>query len=357
MSVNNAIARHHSSVKELEKFKFTSYNVLSSHLCEPTYFTSCNPDWLSPAHRFDKLQQKLELEMKENAIISLQEVSHLWCGKLHAFFASNGYYFVPTSYGHKFNGYMGVGIAVPLAEYHIEDVDIVRVADTKKTPKKQRLGVVQNFIVQVQRFFQQLGSLIGVYKKIESMWDNVLKRHNQMVCLRLHSRATGKSFVVGTYHMPCMFKKPSVMVTHCALSAQYIQKFAKGDPFVFMGDFNIKPKSSQYELLTQGDLEENHPDYPVPMDESDTWIPAVKPPLRSAYVTHSPTKTEPDFTNYAKIRDDETFIETLDYIFHSDHWDVTAVRELPHRDTVPGPLPIEDEPSDHILISADMTLK
>ena len=45
------------------------------------------------------------------------------------------------------------------------------------------------------------------------------------------------------------------MVTHCALSAQHIQKFAKSDPFVYVGDFNIKPDSSMYALLTQGTIE------------------------------------------------------------------------------------------------------
>lgn len=45
------------------------------------------------------------------------------------------------------------------------------------------------------------------------------------------------------------------MITHCALSAQHIQKFAKTDPFVYVGDFNIKPDSSMYDLLTKGAIE------------------------------------------------------------------------------------------------------
>jgi hypothetical protein len=194
-------------------------------------------------------------------------------------------------------------------------------------------------------------------------------------------------------------------VTHCALSAQHIQKFAKADPFVYVGDFNIKPLSSQYELLTRGSLDKNvrlfsfitnscscaltflflwylvflapshahhshspahthlcsyytaytqHPDYPQ-VEEGDSWTPEVKPPLSSAYVTKE--GAEPDFTNYAKVQEDPTFIETLDYIFHSKGWQVDSVLPLPHRDTVAGPLPNKDEPSDHILISARMSLK
>lgn len=45
------------------------------------------------------------------------------------------------------------------------------------------------------------------------------------------------------------------MVTHCALSAQHIAKFAKSDPYVYCGDFNIKPGSSMYNLLTQSTID------------------------------------------------------------------------------------------------------
>ena len=46
-----------------------------------------------------------------------------------------------------------------------------------------------------------------------------------------------------------------VMVTHCALSAQHIQRYAKEDPYVYVGDFNIKPDSSMYKLLTEGEID------------------------------------------------------------------------------------------------------
>ena len=45
------------------------------------------------------------------------------------------------------------------------------------------------------------------------------------------------------------------MVTHCALSAQHIQRYAKEDPYVYVGDFNIKPDSSMYKLLTEGEID------------------------------------------------------------------------------------------------------
>ncbi len=89
------------------------------------------------------------------------------------------------------------------------------------------------------------------------------------------------------------------------------------------------------------------------VQSGDNWEPTLTP-LRSAYAVSS--GQEPDFTNYAKIQDQETFIETLDYIFLSKEWGVASVAPLPHRSVVVGPLPNEGEPSDHILLSATLTL-
>jgi 2',5'-phosphodiesterase len=65
---------------------------------------------------------------------------------------------------------------------------------------------------------------------------------------------------------------------------------------------------------------------------------------------------EPDFTNYAKVQDQETFVDTLDYIFLSQQWKVNKVKDLPSRDEIQGPLPNAEEPSDHVLIAAELSL-
>ncbi len=89
------------------------------------------------------------------------------------------------------------------------------------------------------------------------------------------------------------------------------------------------------------------------MQEGDSWLPDIAP-QRSAYRVMN--GSEPDFTNYAKIQDQDAFIDTLDYIFLSEQWKVNGVRPLPHRDEVGGPLPNMSEPSDHILLSAALEL-
>jgi len=93
----------------------------------------------------------------------------------------------------------------------------------------------------------------------------------------------------------------------------------------------------------------------VPGSRPDEWTPSLKEQFYSSYVTKH--GSEPDFTIYSKFQQDPIFIETLDYIFHSRGWRVDSVLALPDRSNVDGPLPNRDEPSDHLLLSAAMTLR
>ena len=67
---------------------------------------------------------------------------------------------------------------------------------------------------------------------------------------------------------------------------------------------------------------------------------------------------EPEFTNYAWTPWGGTqFCETLDYIWLSPEWHVDDVVDLPSRSelTVES-FPSQDEPSDHMLIGATLSL-
>lgn len=119
MSSSNALSTH----------RVTSYNVLSSNLADPSFHRSCKKEYLDQAYRLNLLQQVLDKETKQEAIICLQEISQLWGGALHRFFSQRNYHFITGFYGHKFNGYMGVAVAVPLSKYEIVDADIKKVAD------------------------------------------------------------------------------------------------------------------------------------------------------------------------------------------------------------------------------------
>lgn len=393
-----------------EVIKVTTYNVLSSHLSEEDYFTHCDPLHLKPERRLGELKRKLDVEVAQGSVICLQEVSNLWSGSLTAYFASKGYAFSTGLYGNKFNGYMGVAMAVPLHKYDILDVDITRVADTKRGVRKEKLGFVQEWLQRVSSYLRSL--LVGwklLERPPEEPWQLACSRFNQMVTMKLAPKGSGGggAFVVGTYHMPCMFRTPSVMVIHCALSAQHINRYARGLPYVFCGDFNIKPDSPMYSMMTQGKMEDdNCEESPLRFTPpGDPWRAVLQQPLTSAYARasklqggisdeHSDYRGEPDFTNHSRIKDDEPFIDTLDYIFLGNsmavdpndkaygnqgrgrsgsnaalenpaaaaaaavdrEWKLHSVLSLKHRDEVAGPYPAHGEPSDHVLLSANLSL-
>lgn len=138
--------------------KITTYNVLSSKLGGPgyllsknsivcillnpiymfiscRYYTSCRPEWLDVGYRFRKLKEKLDVHTSLSSVICLQELSLDWTAELHPYFAEKNYYLITTQYGNKFNGYMGVGIAIPLVKYALEDVNITKISDTKYVNK------------------------------------------------------------------------------------------------------------------------------------------------------------------------------------------------------------------------------
>jgi hypothetical protein len=61
-------------------------------------------------------------------------VSQAWAGPLYTFFLKRGYTFVYASYGGQHDGYMGVGVAVPLDRYDVAEVYVDRLADTIRWP-------------------------------------------------------------------------------------------------------------------------------------------------------------------------------------------------------------------------------
>jgi 2',5'-phosphodiesterase len=331
---------------ETHDARVVTYNVLSSSLCEPTYFTHCAPEDLDPPTRLKKTLVKLEDEMKKGAVIALQEVSQKWAGELHVFFAKRGYHLVSSLYGKPFNGYMGIALAVPIDKYDVVKVDISRCSDTKRLPRAPKPSKMKELLVD-----KPLGLyyfLTGKRAK-QSDWALARNRFNTIMYATLKCKSSGVEFGVANYHMPCMFRDPRVMTIHSQLAAAYAQKMAGSLPVVLMGDFNLKPGDGGYDLITTGDIDAAHEAAPVAPD-GETWSTALTYPMRSAY--HVATGSEPDFTNFAQIKDDPQFIDTLDYIFISPTVDVAEVMPLPHRSEVKGPFPSAVEPSDHILLAA-----
>jgi 2',5'-phosphodiesterase len=256
-----------------------------------------------------------------------------------------------------------------------------------RPPKVDNAGLFNRIITTFQAMIRRVFEWIRILpdpKQLEwnDPWNIAEYRNNVLVTLTLQDKDTEKCFIVSNYHMPCCYYAPPVMTIHVDLAAAHVQRLAASSnnqinnngnnqsssqpsslPYILAGDWNIKPNSSSYRLLTTGQMDKGDPDWPSPK-HGMTWEPSAKP-MKSAYQIKE--GSEPNFTNYARIGDNEPFIDTLDYIFLSSSsndkaddgdWQVHNVKSLPHRDDAGGPFPNLDklEPSDHILIAADLEL-
>jgi mRNA deadenylase 3'-5' endonuclease subunit Ccr4 len=186
-----------------DSVRIVTYNVLSSNLAAPSWFLACKPENLDASNRLKKIKTKLKIEMENDAVICIQEISAYWAGSFHTFFSQHNYHLITGLYGNRMNGYMGVAVAVPLKKYEIRDVNITRIADTKRTPKKIVevpsfiKSLIKKIIQTVSSFLLSLVMLLKLYKPPLDVWDNALYRTNQMVCCRLYDREQEKEFVVG----------------------------------------------------------------------------------------------------------------------------------------------------------------
>lgn len=342
--------------------RIVSYNVLSSSLAGASHFPDCDPENLKASARLKRLLIKLEGPVASRSIICLQEVSLAWSGPLHTFFANRGFHLMLASHGSYFNGYMGEGLAFPLDLYEAVDLRIERLTDFMNWPQPPKLVGVAGLLSEIRiRIVKAMQALVGFskpsrYAKREP-WAHARGRHNRFIFARLRSRTNGAKICVGTYHMPCVFWSPPVMMIHCALVVSRFQKLCGDDHGVLAGDFNIKPTDESYAMILRGTVDEAHEDYPPKAPDgssASSWFPKPLAPMKSAY--REVLGDEPDFTNYAKVENQPVFIETLDYMFCTKDVDVVDVIRLAKREAVQGPYPDATEPSDHVMIGATLRL-
>jgi 2',5'-phosphodiesterase len=351
--------------------KVVTYNVLSSSLASPSYFIKCEPRVLDAQFRYQAMLKRLESEIESEAIICLQEVSMKWAGKLHPFFQRRGYHFVMNNYGGKKNGYMGVGMAFPCHRFAAQGVHFSKLSDrisTKKRTKEDETSWLAYFGLQTSPVASDVDE-----------WVLAKRKHNVMIYMQLECLSTLTSFGVASYHMPCVFWAPKVMVIHTALLLHETKQLAGELPYVLAGDFNFVPGSACYRLVTTGRLPSTDPDSPFDSappsmltslfggvagggaaggdrpfhrEEPRSLAPSEGEGLQSAYL--QALGAEPAYTNYA-VTKSNSFRDTLDYIFLSrGGWAVQEVQTLPTEAQAleGGPMPTEAEPSDHLLLSA-----
>jgi mRNA deadenylase 3'-5' endonuclease subunit Ccr4 len=132
--------------------KIVSYNVLSSELSDPTYYTRTNKIHLNQSNRFKKLITKIKVWCENETIICFQEISRTWLDKLDIFFRKNtSYHLVSSSYGWIKNGYMGCLIAFP-KKYNYLSRKVYRLSDSIQTPNENKK---RKSICNIFNYFQK----------------------------------------------------------------------------------------------------------------------------------------------------------------------------------------------------------
>lgn len=347
--------------------RVVSYNVLSSHLASPSYFSTLDPEHLYADKRLPLVLKKLDEEIsssKSSVVVCLQEVSNDWAAAFHTWFANRGYHLVTGLYGKKFNGYMGIAVAYPIQDFETVDVDISRLADKRVGgwPRAPDPTLTDSVLATIKPFWSVPLGMVGLYKKPkEDHWSMSQRRFNILLTTTLRDKQSGRTFCVGNYHMPCAFYMPMAMTIHSEMAAKHVQDIAtaaasKDDsssssvPYILCGDWNIKPDSATYKMLTTGKLDAEDETFPTPKHGMEWSVTAAS--MRSAYADKD--GMEPDFTNYARIKENDPFIDTLDYIFLSPEWKVQSTKSIVNRSIANGPFPNAKEPSDHVMIRADL---
>jgi endonuclease/exonuclease/phosphatase family metal-dependent hydrolase len=380
-AVSSKSPLNHRTVPRLS-VRVCTYNVLTPGYASD--MVSGNGEHALEEHRLPLLKEKLREEIKVHAIICLQELSLTWQGKLHAFFAKHDYLMIASSYNPKIqSGFMGVAIAWPRDVYSMREARVERAADVPlycSPPRpwksdRRSVTLMKEVASRVNTIIHPLRKSIRLFfagtpksercslpdsevpAVEEDPWPSALLCENQIVSIRLEPVGGGMAFCVSTYHAPCVYWQKSFMNIHGALAAQAAKSFAESTPFVLTGDFNSKPDSSLYRMLTT----QCEDDVPPPSGVHPEMYRRTLVKLRSALAeAHG---SEPRFTTYSHSHrgasmGHQPFQATIDYIFISPEWAVTSATNLPcDLMESAGFMPNSLEPSDHALIAATIEIE
>lgn len=353
--------QRHASSSHADGFRVVTYNVLSPALCSAQAFPHCDPMHLDAEIRWTGVLRQLESALVDApgpTVFCLQEVNESWASRLHVHFQRRGYHLVYAATPWAYYDPMGVCIAWPNDAFELEDTQICRVVDY--TPVAS--GMPKSHFEKCLLWFRER---IPFLRPVAELDARLLacRRPNRYASVRLRFLRTSRSVCIATYHMPALFGNAlndQAMALHASAVVRLACQFAGGLPLVLAGDFNVEPGSAVYELILGGG---SSPADTSAISTDNVETQAVAPvsehwSLRSAYADadgHEPKFTIRSWRNGF----DRPFIGTLDYVFVSDGVLVRGVRELPSgvgSGVEAATFPSHAEPSDHILLAADLTL-
>ena len=320
-------------------FRVFNYNLLSTRLVDPEFHSRCNPDYLKTEYRWDLIEVKLWNETRRKSIICVQELSEDWICLLMPFFHKQKYTFVYDSQ------FLGVGIAFPSEVYDLNQMSMICVGEELA---KLCTPIIKTRITWIEYllgfFFKQ--------KTEEDIWELAKNKRNRIIGAFLFDKQNKEFFYVFNNHSPCDFFNPPLMTIHGHMLLKIVKEKSEGLPYVLTGDFNSKPDSHVYSMITknQGYLTTEN----SPGSKKHSFLPIFHfgiSSLVSAYFAKN--GRNPAYTNFSHTKRSKVqFMDTIDYIFFtSDKLLCTEVD--PIREDFPlSTFPNKEEPSDHLPLGA-----
>ena len=207
-----------------------SYNLLSQSLCRPESHYRSKPEDCHPQTRYKRVTAQLQAEVDQGSLLALQEVSETWAARLAVFFTQRDYNFMYRCYGGNFSDYMGVGIAFPMKKYAMTDLVTKRIADWGKWPRKPREEA--SMMTSLSSLAKRVRASVFGEVKDDDPYRLARRRYNVAMWMKLKDLNNDKEICLGTYHMPCVFWSPSVMLFHTTLLFNFLQKLSKTTPLI-----------------------------------------------------------------------------------------------------------------------------
>ena len=319
-----------------------SYNLLVPIFAEqPGYYIKCDPRYLQTTYRWSLIQTQLQQEIihHKNTIVCLQEVSRTLLRELKSFFHRLNYILLYKLYGEQHDDYMGVGIAIP-SSMKLTSVSYFTIADQLRAHLHEKGPNVLNLGKRVRDYLLNKSA-----EPVSDSWDIAITKSNVLIVLKII--VDGIPLCIGTYHMPCMFKSPDVMIIHSSMVKDMMINLANGQNLILAGDFNFKPTDASYRVVTNKGFLRGR--LPQSSKYLVSYRPNVEQVLNSAY--REKNGAEPNFTNFVATAKTSSFCGTLDYIFYYGRLTVEKVLKLPNHPTGKS-YPDATHPSDHLMIAA-----
>jgi mRNA deadenylase 3'-5' endonuclease subunit Ccr4 len=273
-------------------------------------FNMCNKDDINEKTRRKRTAKLITQWMKEGKIIALQELCDWWEPFFNVHFNNNNYHLISKQYSH---GKLGIGIAYPRDIYELLIINVFTPGDSYNRMLID--GLPMNKIIKTSRTDNFTTAITHLYEG--SRLDNKCIS----IKLRIRDNPT-KEFWVSTYHMPCKYDKLVIMHSHIVSIMCHLNHLCEKLPIIFMGDLNIVPKSTSYDLLLNHIVSEDilklfkySGNRMHPFKSADETFNIADKLIKFASAWKDVNGIEPNYTNVC-ITKEKKFIDTLDYVLY-----------------------------------------